>query len=98
MELGLHPKLWVICAAYNEAPAIGRVVTELRRAGYKVVVVDDGSTDGTGQIASRISRAWWMHSDENGRTSRWAAAFSGSPTIFRHSADGFSMQQRCSPA
>ena len=52
MELGLHPKLWVICAAYNEAPAIGRVVTELRRAGYKVVVVDDGSTDGTGQIAA----------------------------------------------
>src|SRR5450755_40397 len=38
MELGLHPKLWVICAAYNEAPAIGRVVTELRRAGDKVVV------------------------------------------------------------
>jgi glycosyltransferase involved in cell wall biosynthesis len=52
MELGLHPKLWVICAAYNEARAIGRVVTELRRAGYKVVVVDDGSTDGTGQIAA----------------------------------------------
>ena len=31
---------------------IGRVVSELRRAGYLTVVVDDGSADATGQIAA----------------------------------------------
>ena len=47
-----HPQLWVSCAAYNEAAMIGRVVSELRRAGYRTVVVDDGSADATGPIAA----------------------------------------------
>ena len=47
-----HPQLWVICAAYNEAAMIGRVVSELRRAGYRTIVVDDGSADATGPIAA----------------------------------------------
>ena len=47
-----HPQQWVVCAAYNEAAMIGRVVSELRRAGYLTVVVDDGSADATGQIAA----------------------------------------------
>jgi polyprenyl-phospho-N-acetylgalactosaminyl synthase len=37
----------VVIAAYNEAAAIARVVDELARAGYPVVVVDDGSRDDT---------------------------------------------------
>ena len=52
MELGSHPNLWVICAAYNEATTIGRVVADLRGSGYRVVAVDDGSRDGTRHIAS----------------------------------------------
>jgi glycosyltransferase involved in cell wall biosynthesis len=52
MEFGLHQKLWVICAAYNEATTIGRVVADLRHAGHQVVVVDDGSRDGTRHIAA----------------------------------------------
>jgi glycosyltransferase involved in cell wall biosynthesis len=51
MEPGLHPKLWVVCAAYNEARVIGGVVRELVHAGYQVVVVDDGSGDGTRHVA-----------------------------------------------
>jgi glycosyltransferase involved in cell wall biosynthesis len=47
-----QPELWVICAAYNEATMIARVVTDLRHAGHRVVVVDDGSGDGTGLIAA----------------------------------------------
>jgi polyprenyl-phospho-N-acetylgalactosaminyl synthase len=43
---------WVIVAAYNEAPVIGRVVAELLGCGHCVVVVDDGSTDATGSIAA----------------------------------------------
>ena len=41
----------VVIAAYNEAAMIGRVVTEVRRAGYRVIVVDDGSKDMTAQAA-----------------------------------------------
>jgi polyprenyl-phospho-N-acetylgalactosaminyl synthase len=52
MELGLNPNLWVICAAYNEASVIGRVISELSRAEYRVVVVDDGSRDATRHVAA----------------------------------------------
>ena len=52
-----HDKsVWVVVAAYNEAPAIGRVVADLIRHRYAVVVVDDGSVDDTGQRA-RAARA-----------------------------------------
>lgn len=44
-----HP--WVVVAAYNEAAVIGNVITGIRRAGYPVVVVDDGSSDRTGELA-----------------------------------------------
>ena len=52
MELGLQSNLWVICAAYNEATVIGRVVADLIRAEHQVVVVDDGSRDGTRHVAA----------------------------------------------
>src|SRR6266853_1212653 len=42
---------WVVVAAYNEAPVVGTVVSGIRRAGYAVVVVDDGSGDRTGDVA-----------------------------------------------
>ncbi len=54
METSLRPKLWVICAAYNEATTIGGVVAELRHAGHRVVVVDDGSLDRTQDVAAAV--------------------------------------------
>jgi len=39
--------IFVIVPAYNESQAIQRPLTELVEAGYRVVVVDDGSTDET---------------------------------------------------
>jgi glycosyltransferase involved in cell wall biosynthesis len=45
----------VVIAAYNEAPVIEAVVADVRRASYPVVLVDDGSTDATGEIAARAS-------------------------------------------
>jgi glycosyltransferase involved in cell wall biosynthesis len=41
----------VVIAAYNEASMIARVVSEVRHAGYRVVVVDDGSKDATAHNA-----------------------------------------------
>jgi len=45
------PGLWVVIPAYNEAGAIGAVLRGLRERLPRVVVVDDGSTDRTGEIA-----------------------------------------------
>jgi glycosyltransferase involved in cell wall biosynthesis len=51
MELVSPAQVYVVIAAYNEGAVISRVVTEVRRAGYQVVVVDDGSPDTTADIA-----------------------------------------------
>jgi polyprenyl-phospho-N-acetylgalactosaminyl synthase len=61
MEFGSRPNLWVICAAYNEATTIGHVVAELGSAGHRVVVVDDGSRDGTRHIAAAAGAEVVVH-------------------------------------
>src|SRR6188508_3733825 len=45
----------IVVPAFNEGDSIGAVVTTLRAAGpwHEVLVVDDGSTDGTGDAAAR---------------------------------------------
>jgi glycosyltransferase involved in cell wall biosynthesis len=41
-------KIFFVIPAYNEGKSIGRVVGELKRAGYdNIIVVDDGSKDNT---------------------------------------------------
>ena len=42
----------VVIAAYNEARAIGWVLAELASLPYRVVVVDDGSSDETAEVAA----------------------------------------------
>src|ERR1700675_1042124 len=51
MESVSPAEVYVVIGAYNEGPVIARVVTEVRREGYQVVVVDDGSPDTTADIA-----------------------------------------------
>jgi glycosyltransferase involved in cell wall biosynthesis len=43
---------WIVIAAYNEERVIADVVTDARRTGHHVVVVDDGSTDLTADAAA----------------------------------------------
>jgi glycosyltransferase involved in cell wall biosynthesis len=51
-----RPAICAVIPALNEAPAIARVVTALLTqtgvAFQRVIVVDNGSTDGTGQLAA----------------------------------------------
>ena len=51
MELVPRAQVYVVIPAYNEGTVLSRVVTEVKRAGYAVVVVDDGSTDATADHA-----------------------------------------------
>jgi dolichol-phosphate mannosyltransferase len=54
--------VWVVLPTYNEAPNVERVVTAIRGVlgacapeGFRVLVVDDGSPDGTGVLADRLA-------------------------------------------
>ncbi|MEO8505177.1 MAG: glycosyltransferase family 2 protein [Acidobacteriota bacterium] len=55
-------RLWVVLPVYNEAGAIETVIREwlpvLERAdpGFVLLVVDDGSTDGTGRLLERLAQ------------------------------------------
>ncbi len=49
----MTPTATVLIPAYNEARTVGSVVATARQAGFPVVVVDDGSGDGTGEAAAR---------------------------------------------
>jgi glycosyltransferase involved in cell wall biosynthesis len=44
-------QIYVIIPAYNEGRVIFRVVSEVSRAGYAAVVIDDGSSDATAEQA-----------------------------------------------
>ncbi|OHU97446.1 glycosyltransferase family 2 protein [Mycobacterium talmoniae] len=48
-----YPDVWIVIPAFNEATVIGEVVAEVRSVFRNVVCVDDGSADGTGEIARR---------------------------------------------
>jgi dolichol-phosphate mannosyltransferase len=91
---------WLILPTYNEADnvepivgAAGDVLARASPAGFRVLIVDDGSPDGTGAIADRLAaeRGWLevLHrSEKNGIGPAYLAGF-------RHALDrdaGFLME------
>ncbi len=51
-------KTWVILPTYNEAANLERIVAAVRErlpASHRILVVDDNSPDGTGEIADRLA-------------------------------------------
>jgi polyprenyl-phospho-N-acetylgalactosaminyl synthase len=50
-----------VVPAFNESAAIGNVIVDLQRCLYRVVVVDDGSQDGTGAIAAKVGATVITH-------------------------------------
>jgi glycosyltransferase involved in cell wall biosynthesis len=46
--------IWVIIPAYNESKRIENVLTQLQKITPNIIVVDDGSTDRTSEIATKL--------------------------------------------
>jgi hypothetical protein len=57
-------KICALIPVYNEADVIASVVQETRKYTDQVFVIDDGSNDGTGEIA-RDAGATWIRLDRN---------------------------------
>ncbi len=57
-------KLLILIPIFNEEAAIGKIVSDLRKLSYDVVVVDDGSTDKGADIAQR-SGAILLRNEQN---------------------------------
>jgi glycosyltransferase involved in cell wall biosynthesis len=53
--------LWIVVSAFNEAQAIASVLADLRRTGYQIVVVDDGSADATAELAMQAGATVVRH-------------------------------------
>lgn len=83
----------VIVRAFNEATTLERVLDGLVDAGYSVVVVDDGSRDGTFELASRRPVAVVRHPTNLGpgaalQTGLEAALLRGAQLVATFDADG----------
>jgi glycosyltransferase involved in cell wall biosynthesis len=57
----------VIVPAYNESAVIATTVSDLRRSFGQVVVVDDGSSDGTGDLALAAGATVLRHAINRGQ-------------------------------
>jgi polyprenyl-phospho-N-acetylgalactosaminyl synthase len=58
---GSPNQVWIVIAAYNEAKAIADVLADVATTGHRILVVDDGSADGTGAAAARAGAAVITH-------------------------------------
>ncbi len=56
-----------IVPAYNEESTIVRVIYELKKLGFKVVVVDDGSSDRTNELAVKAGAIVLTHKNNRGK-------------------------------
>src|SRR5262245_50567928 len=82
----------IVLPAFNEGESIGRVVTALRQAApwHEVLVVDDGSTDGTGKAAQDAGARVVRHpyNKGNGAAVKTAIRSASSEWIAIVDADG----------
>ena len=68
-------KTGVLIPAYNAAPTIGELVRRVVGDGYPVIVVDDGSTDGTGALAQAAGARLIRHAHNEGKGASLRDAF-----------------------
>jgi len=84
MELRSSRDIWVIIAAYDEARVIAGVVADVKSAGHRIVVVDDGSADRTADLAAAAGAVVIRHPINLGQG---AALQTGLDYALSHRAD-----------
>ena len=60
-------KVCILIPVYNEVKEIGCLVESLKRQGFSVVVIDDGSTDDSGTIAKQKGAVVIRHDKNQGK-------------------------------
>ncbi len=57
--MAVSPRIWIIVPTYNERDNVGPIAEAVLEAvpGAHVLIVDDGSPDGTGQLADEMAAA-----------------------------------------
>lgn len=87
-------KIFFVIPAWNEGSSIAKVITNLKKAGYKnIIVVDDGSKDETGRVAKEAGADVLTHIINRGqgaglRTGTKYALKRGADIIVHFDADG----------
>jgi glycosyltransferase involved in cell wall biosynthesis len=75
VEPAAAPLVLVAIPAYNEDRYIGSLVLKLRRHGFEVLVVDDGSSDCTAELAEAAGAGVARHGLNRGKTAAVDTAF-----------------------
>ena len=78
-------KYFIIIPAYNEASRIGEVIRGVKKFTKNIIVVDDGSTDKTGEVAKKEKAVVLRHRINLGKG---AAMKTGVETAFSLGAQG----------
>lgn len=83
----------VVVPCYQGAATVGAVVRGARAAGLEVVVVDDGSTDDSGQVAEAAGATVLRHPGNRGKGAALASGFAwaaraGVDAVLTMDADG----------
>ena len=60
-------EIWVLIPAYNEEKTVGEVVTKVLKKVNNVLVVDDGSTDNTADMARKAGATLVSHTQNQGK-------------------------------
>lgn len=76
--------VFVVIPSYNEAKNIGAVLRSLQKYDYKVVVIDDGSTDETAKISQSFGVSVLVHKVNRGQG---AALYTGTLYALKQGAD-----------
>ncbi len=92
--MATQAEIWVVIPAYNEEQAIDTVLGELTSYPYNVVVVNDGSSDQTAQVARRHPVTVLNHAINLGQGAalqtgiQYALSFPSTRYIVTFDADG----------
>lgn len=76
------PAVFIVIPAYNEGPAIHAVIQEVKKYGWKnIIVVDDGSSDSTYAEAKKTGAVVLRHSLNRGKGAAVKTGFSAAQKL-----------------